>query len=690
MGKKYVLVGVGIFLASVFVFTHQSSGESRSSIFLAPAEGTFTIGGTFTVSIFLNTAGQSVNAIEADIGFPPDKLQVVAPTAGKSIIQVWVNQPTYSNSEGTIKFQGAMPSPGINTDAGLLSTITFRVKSVGTAALKVLDSSRVLLNDGKGTDVLGDRAGAIYSFTLPPPAGPLVSSQTNPDQEKWYASKSVALKWENPPEIQGFSYILNGDPVDEPDDISEGTRGFVSYKDLADGTYYFHIKLLRAGVWGGVTNYAVNIDNKPPAAFNVEFSPGPRTSNRRPIINFETTDAVSGIDHYELKIISLNPAPAAASAARGETPFFIEAHSPYSTTLELGRYDVVVRAFDRAGNNYQATGRLTIASGLFQVIEGEGLKISGTYTIPWVAVWILAATLLFAALALARHSWMLHKRAHHELQAGPSSHPAVIEKLEILEKKQKEYGGEGIKSLIVFGLVATVGFAFFAGRAIAAEGANPPVPVEPPIVTLFPNSLSNDEILYVGGRAGAPFSDVLIYFQDVESGSTMSHTVKTDKTGAWFYSFPQFFDPGHYVLWTQLKVDNELSPPSSKTELEIARTAVRFGGARISFERLYLILLAASLALLAVLAFTAVYHARHARKKRRRLLEEIRLADDSIRRGFAILRRDIEMELEAVRKAKHSRDLSEEEKMREEKLMRDLEFVRGYVGKEIWEINRRL
>ncbi len=661
-----------------------ASADAAASLYIAPPSGTFTIDSTFTVSLFLNTGGQFVNAVEAYLSYPPDKLQVVSPTAGKSFIQVWVEQPTYSNSEGTLKFQGTVPTPGINTEAGLISTITFRVKNLGTAAIKILDSSRVLLNDGKGTDVLGQTTGGIYYLTLPPPAGPLVTSRTDPDQGKWYNSKAVSLEWNSPPDIQGYSYILNSNPVDDPDEISEGIKTRVVYNDLADGTYYFHIKSLRGGEWGGVTDYAIHIDTAPPAAFEMSFSPGAYTSNHRPIMDFATTDAASGIDHYELKIIPLDPQP--APVGQDETPFFIEVTPPYSRNLDIGRYRIIVRAYDQAENFYQAESDLTISNRIFEVVLQDGVRI-GAFTLSWPYAGILAIILLFILAYISHKIWNLHRRIEKRLEEGALRHPAISQKLNQLTEKQKEYGGT--KALLVLLLLASA-FAFGIRAThpafAATDASNDSSSVEPPVVTLFPKAISNDEIVYIGGRASAPQATVLIYLQNSETGSTLSQMATTDKTGAWFYSFPQFLTAGKYIVWTQLKVGEELSPPSSRMDLSVSPTAIQFGKNRLSYQGLYLMLSILFAAVFFGLLIFFLYHSYHFRSKKRRLLSAIRDAEESIRRGFSILHHDIEAELNIIRKAKMNAELSVEEKFREEKLMKDLNQIGGYIGKEVWKI----
>jgi len=658
-----------------------------SSLYLGPTTGTFAIGDTFTVGIYLNTNGEAVNALEADLAFPHDKLQVVSPSSSKSFIQTWITQPTYSNSNGTLHFAGAIPTPGIVTSDGLVSSITFRVINTGTAVIRFEDTSRVLLNDGQGTDVLHQKTDGIYYLTLPPPQGPIVTSPTNPDQSKWYTNDSAVFRWEaSPPAPQGFSYILSDAPVDLPDDISEGTKNFISYSNLSDGTHYFHIKTLRDGVWGGVTHFAVRIDHTPPAAFTITISPNSYTSNRNPVIQFQTTDAASGIDHYELKLISLDQS--SPQAMGEEQPFFIEASSPYTQTLSLGSYDVIVRAYDFAGNFYQATERLTVVNPIFEVIGREGLRVAGLFVLPWWVVVFVLIIILAVLLYALRIFWHLHRDIEKRLEDGAAQHPEIAKKLQELKEKQRAYE-QALKRLVVLFLAIGCSWSFGFHAVRAAASPNPAasdLTVSPPIVNLAPSSISNDEILYLGGWANVPSASVVIYIEQTETGNTFSGSATTGSDGNWFYSFPQLLDPGHYVAWAELKSGVALSPPSARVSVTVTPTALRIGNVRLDYQELYLILFIVFLLVALALVASIVYHGYGFRRKKAKLAEAIHDAEESLRRGFAMLRRDIELQIATIQKAKLEGALSDEEKSREEKLMSDLQETNDYIGKEIWKI----
>ncbi len=118
-----------------------------------------------------------------------------------------------------------------------------------------------------------------------------------------------------------------------------------SYQDLKDGLWYFHIKALNdKGAWGGTTHYMVRIDTTPPASFKPKANYLSNDSINKALVTFFTTDALSGIDHYEIAVIDENQSETAS-------PIFVRSESPYQVPAgSLNNSLVMVRAFDSAGN----------------------------------------------------------------------------------------------------------------------------------------------------------------------------------------------------------------------------------------------------------------------------------------------------------------------------------------------------
>jgi len=376
-----------------------------ASLYLSPSAGSFFIGSTFNVSVFVNTGGEDVNAVEVNLKFDPEKIQVASPTAGKSFIEIWIAQPTYSNTRGTISFVGGVPSPGINTSAGLVSTLTFRAIAPGKTSIVILENSKVLRNDSKGTNILTSTGRGTYNLLIPPPEGPKIFSPTHPDQNKWYKNNNPTFSWEKEEKVTDFSYLLDQDSTGVPDNVSEGSHTSVSFSNLKDGIWYFHLKAKKENVWGGTSHYLVRIDTTPPAFFTPKVEPSNKTTERQPLVFFITTDALSGLSYYQIKYINIT------SGKKEEgTAFFVEASSPYRLpSLEIGKYLVVVRAYDKAGNFREGTVEIQILpKGL--LINKKGIQFRKIF-FPW---WLLLLIVILILILISISLWRKHRKIKKE------------------------------------------------------------------------------------------------------------------------------------------------------------------------------------------------------------------------------------------------------------------------------------
>jgi len=372
-----------------------------ASLYLSPASGTFFVGSTFDVSVFVNTGGEYINAVEVNMKFDPAKLQVASPTAGKSFIEVWVAQPTFSNTQGTMSFIGGVPSPGIKTSSGLVSTVTFRAISPGETSILFEASCKALRNDPHGTNILTSMSRGVYNLSIPPPEGPRIFSSTHPDQNKWYKNNNPTFSWEKEEGVTEFSYILDLDPTGVPDNIPEGDRTSFSYSDVGDGIWYFHVKAKKEEIWGGVSHYIARIDNSPPALFTPTVEPAAETAEPQPLVSFFTTDALSGVDFYQIKYIDISPEKKEEAAG-----FFTETISPHKLPpLEVGRYLVIVRAYDVAGNWREGTVKTQIyPKGILFTRKGIRFR---EFLFPW---WILVLILIIIIALIIFFVWRRYKK----------------------------------------------------------------------------------------------------------------------------------------------------------------------------------------------------------------------------------------------------------------------------------------
>lgn len=399
----FILLSI-IFLSSgIAAPTIDRAQAQGATLTFSPVSGEYFIGSTFETSLVLNTGNQAINAIQTTVRFPADKLQIVS--LSRSFIEIWVVQPSFSNSEGTITLTGGLPNPGLTTSNGIITTVTFRVKSSGTAKITYDSNSKVLANDNLGTNILTNRREATYNLRMPAPEGPQVTSPTHPDSNNWYNNDRVSLEWNRAEGVTAFSYVFDNLAQTIPDEIPETDQTFTTLTAKESGLWYFHIRS-RTDIWGGVTHFPVRIDNKPPAKFTPKVVPDVIPANQRGVLSFKTTDAASGVNYYEVKILSLKD-------PEQDTTIFTEESSPYLLPiLQPGKYQAVVRAYDRAGNFQDGIVGFTVASTFLAFFTAN----------PWgILLIVLLLLVIVTVAAIFSHRLSNRRKQLLTLNAKPAA-----------------------------------------------------------------------------------------------------------------------------------------------------------------------------------------------------------------------------------------------------------------------------
>ncbi len=442
-------VCLSFFIFAIYAFAQQAvyvnAGTllQKANLFLSPSTATIIEGSTIEIPVFVNTEGRSINAVSLSVNFNPSKMILVNPSNSNSIIGIWVDPPAYSNTKGTLGLSGVIPN-GVTTGSGLITTMTFRAIAAGQATISISDMSRVLANDGEGTAVQLQLGRGNYTILPIAPEGPQVFSETHPFQDAWYNNNSPVLAWNRDDGIVGFSFTLDDKPFTVPDNQIDATDTVISYPNLSDGLWYFHIKAQKQGIWGGTTNFVIRIDTTPPADFTPQVQMTEISGSNQALISFFTTDQMSGLDHYEVGVIN-------TSKSSNESPVFVESDSPYQLSLKaFENARVTVRAFDRAGN-----------------VKDESINIASPVT--WLAFleqnWIIILLLLFLLLhyffghkIISRVKRVMkvakeeesqektEKRIEKKIQKNESTDSSKVEE-KSLEEKQKEIKDQYLKNL---------------------------------------------------------------------------------------------------------------------------------------------------------------------------------------------------------------------------------------------------
>lgn len=414
-----------IYLSALIVAVSFLSPSSvlAATLGLSPVNTTVSVGALITETVVVSSTDQAINTVAGVISFPADLLQVVSVSKANSILSMWVQDPTFSNANGSVSFSGVVPNPGYIGGRGQVVSIQFRGKKSGTASVALSSASQVLANDGNGTDVLSGTQSATVTVVpaekqtettqAPQPSSvsstdllARITSSTHPDETKWYKLSHVVFDWTN---AQGVSAVRLGY------DNTVGGKPSVLYSDpishkeldLADGIWYFYVQEKGSGVWGPISTYKVQIDTVPPLPFSLTFLNGTTTTKiGSPIaIQFTTQDELSGIDHYEIVI---DGKESTVNAEKGS--------KPYAISENVGTHSLLVRAHDKAGNV------TTTDEKKFDVI-GES-SLSSIFAIGWSAVNYLTliliilailGTLLFGAWYIRVHFSAYRRRLNRQL-----------------------------------------------------------------------------------------------------------------------------------------------------------------------------------------------------------------------------------------------------------------------------------
>ncbi len=158
---------------------------------------------------------------------------------------------------------------------------------------------------------------------------PVISSPSHSNQDKWYAKNKPQFSWQVDDPGLGYHFNLDEKPFTDPDyAYFYSQENFFSFTEVADGFWYFHLKVKYADGWGPVSHYQVKIDTTPPEFF--------RPSIEQNQLYFSSLDKHSGVAYYEMKI--------------GENPWQ-KVISPLNLD-ELPEYSsqLILRAVDKAGN----------------------------------------------------------------------------------------------------------------------------------------------------------------------------------------------------------------------------------------------------------------------------------------------------------------------------------------------------
>lgn len=362
-----------------------------ASLNLIPSATKVSVGNIVSVGVYVDTGGRAINNAEATIEFPTDVLEVISVSKKPSIFTLWVEEPSFSNYTGTVSFNGGVANPGFTGENGSIASITFRAKKAGSASL-LFSSSAVRQNDGLGTDILSVKNGSSITVagigeSTPPSAqefggattpAPVITSETHPDQDVWYALDTATFNWKIQKGVTSIQTLFDTNARALPTITYDSSVTQKTLSSISDGVFYFHLRYLNTSGWGPIAHYKVRVDTTAPRP----FTPTVRLEGDVVYMTLNAVDTVSGIQKYDIRFDNaegLSVEKTVLKSALVNNEYALPA-------LNQGNYTAVVTAYDKAGNHTEATVSFVspvvsvpkISLSTREINTGESVVVTGT------------------------------------------------------------------------------------------------------------------------------------------------------------------------------------------------------------------------------------------------------------------------------------------------------------------------
>ncbi|MCA9397710.1 hypothetical protein KC573_02675 [candidate division WWE3 bacterium] len=155
------LSSIFIFGAFLFFLNPSSVHAQAASLFQEPATQTLNVGDTFSVEIRVNTGGQDINTVAANLTYDNAALTPQSVDTSGSFVSIWFEN-NIASSAGEVRLTGSVPSPGVNENNLLFARVNFIADQATTTQISFKDDSAVF-RDSDNVDVLGESTGSVIT-----------------------------------------------------------------------------------------------------------------------------------------------------------------------------------------------------------------------------------------------------------------------------------------------------------------------------------------------------------------------------------------------------------------------------------------------------------------------------------------------------------------------------------------------
>lgn len=313
----------------------------NATLSLDPAVSVFDRVTEQPVRVLVDTGGESINAVAAVITFDPLKIHISDVIIDQTSIcsPQLVLQKDIDNENGRIDIECLIPNPGFVGLHGMVARLMVSPQQEGSANMVFSDDSRVLANDGLGTNVLRLATGAGYQIIdqkVSDKRIPIIFSESHPNQAAWYSDMNAQIAWQRGASGEEYRFALDQSPDAVPSGSFHADTSARPTMDH-DGIYYFHLQGKIGSALTPVAHFEMRHDVTPPEVVTASVSEEDITPGDIVRFSFSAADATSGLQsNFYVQLDNGLLLPVGATF--------------YTTFPSAGNHTVRIRVFDKAGN----------------------------------------------------------------------------------------------------------------------------------------------------------------------------------------------------------------------------------------------------------------------------------------------------------------------------------------------------
>lgn len=255
---------------------------------------------TFLVDLRINSS-EPINALDTQISWLPEELELLSVSTGDSIFNLWVSDPNKFSLDKTRLIAGA--STPWQGSGGKVATFLFKALVSNDQVQISIDNNTKLIRHGGEAEIV--EVDLLPTSITVSPVGvgePVLTSTRIPNEDQWYSVNVFDIAWSVNPNLE-YSYLLTMDPTQLPDDVPESLLANIQYEGLADGVYYFVLRYRNVGgVWQNKVMRRAMIDTTKPAFNELKLIDKKDSYGLEKNLFFSGVDNASGVSHFTLSI----------------------------------------------------------------------------------------------------------------------------------------------------------------------------------------------------------------------------------------------------------------------------------------------------------------------------------------------------------------------------------------------------